>query len=68
MPAFPLGRIAGAAAPGGLESPTVNSIQAILLAPHQEGTSKVGDVVAAPGPSTTSGLLSRGFGRQDLPR
>jgi len=38
-----------------------------VLAPHQDGTSKVVDVVIPPGPWMTSGPLSRGFSQQDLP-
>ena len=39
MPAFPLGRVAGPAALGGLEIPHgEQQFQVILLAPHQDGT------------------------------
>ena len=40
----------------------------ILLAPHQDGPSKVGDVVTPPGPWSTSGSLSRGYGQLDMSR
>jgi len=39
MSAFPFGRVAGAAALGGLEIPHVQrQLQIVLLAPHQDGT------------------------------
>ena len=40
----------------------------ILLAPHQDGPSKVGDVIVPPGLWSTSVSLSRGCRQQDLPR
>jgi len=57
MPAFPLWRVAGAAALGGLGIPHGQQhFQIILLAPHQDGTNKVGDVV-------TTSDLGRPLGR-----
>jgi len=45
MPIFPLGRVSGAAALGGLEIPQVfQQFQVILLASHQDRPSKVRDV------------------------
>jgi len=39
MSAFPFGRVAGAAALGGLDIPHVQQqLQIVLLAPHQDGT------------------------------
>jgi len=59
----------GAAALGGLGIPHgLQQSQVILLAPHEEGPSKVGGVVTPPGPWTTSGLLCCRFSQQDVPR
>ena len=61
MPAFPLGRVAGAAALGGPKIPhDQQQSQIVLLAPHQDVPSKVGDVVTPAGPWTHFGPLSRG--------
>jgi len=72
MPAFPLGRVAGAAALRGLEMPQhgQQQFQVILLAPRQYRTKqgRSEDVSTPPGPWTTSGPLSRGFSQQNLPR
>jgi len=39
VPAFPLGRVAGAATLGGFEKPhDQQQFQTVLLAPHQDGT------------------------------
>jgi len=39
----------------------------VLLAPHQDETSKVGDVITPPGPWSTCRSLPRGCGQQYLP-
>jgi len=66
---FPLGRVAGAAALGGLETPHgQQQFQVILLAQHQDGTKQGRRCVTPPGPWTTSGPLYRGFIQKDLPR
>jgi len=50
-PAFPLMRVAGAAALVGLETSHVFQQPLILvLAPHQTRTNQVGDVIIPPGP------------------
>jgi len=40
----------------------------VLLAPHQDGTKQVGDVVTPPGVWTTSGAFPYRVSEQDLPR
>jgi len=55
MPIFPLGRVAGAAALGGLEIPHGQQLsQTVVLAPHQNGTKQGRILVTPPGPWTTS--------------
>jgi len=71
MPAFPLERVAGATALGGLGIPHVQQqYQIVLLASHQDGTMtglcKVRSVVTSPRSWTTYGSLYRGFSQQDL--
>jgi len=53
----------------GLETPHgQQQSQILLLAPHQDGPSKVGDIVTPPGPWTTTGPLSHVSSQQDFPR
>jgi len=62
MSAFPLGRVAGAAAPEGLGIPHgQQQFQIVLLAPHQDGT-KQGRRCH----HSTSGSLCSGFSQQYL--
>jgi len=63
---FPLGRVEGSTALGGLDIPHGSQQSLIvLLAPHQDGPSEAGDVVTPPGPWSTSGPL---FSQQNLYR
>jgi len=56
---FPLGRVPGTTALGGIEMP--HGFQLVLMAPTQARTpNKVGDVITPHGPRSTSGPLSRG--------
>ena len=60
VPAFPLGKVALAAVLGEPEIPhNQQQSHIVLLAPHQDKKSKVGDVVTPPGRWTTSEPLSR---------
>jgi len=69
MPAFPLWRVAGAAALGGLGIPDDQQhFQIVLLAPHQDGTKQGRRCSHYIGPWKTSGPLSRGLSQKDLPR
>jgi len=46
MPGFPLRRVAGATSIGELVIPHgQQQFQIVLLAPHQDGTNKVGDAI-----------------------
>jgi len=69
MLAFPLRRVAGVAALGGLRiSHGQQQFQNDLLAPHQDEKSKVGDVVTQTMSWMTFEPLFRGFSQQDLSR
>ena len=68
MPEFPLWRVAGAAALGGLDIPHgQQQFQKVLLAPHQNGTKQGRRCSHAIEPWKTSGPLSRGHSQKDLP-
>jgi len=69
MAVFRLGMIAGVAASGGLEIPhDQRQYQIVLLVRYQDRIEQGKRCSRSPNPWTTSGPLSPGLSRHDLPR